>query len=216
MKKTALLLIFVIMSSSMIFSQVPKEIILKAPQLKSGKLLMESLSLRSSHREFKSTPLSIDHLSGLLWAAWGINRPESGKRTAPSAVNWQDIILYACLPGGIYRYDEVAHKLVLIKEGDYRKATGLQAFAANALLNLIFVSDYDRMERGSEQDKLLYSGLSTGYISQNVYLYCASEGLNTVVRASVDRDELSKIMGLTEKQHIVAAQSVGYAPDKID
>lgn len=216
MKKKALLLIFVIMSSNMIFSQVPQEIVLKAPQLKSGKLLMESLNLRSSHREFSSTPLSIDHLSGLLWASWGINRPESGKRTAPSAVNWQDIILYVCLPEGIYRYDEVAHKLVLIKEGDYRKATGLQDFAATAPLNLIFVSDYDRMQRGSEQDKLLYSGLSTGYISQNAYLYCASEGLNTVVRASINREELKKIMGLTESQHIVAAQSVGYVPAKND
>lgn len=186
------------------------DIQLDKPDLNSGKPLMATLNERSSHREFSSKELSKEHLSGLLWAACGINRPENGKRTAPSARNWQDVQVYVFLKSGIYLYHEAAHKLVLIREGDHRVAAGSQDFVSEAPVNLIFVSDYDRMKEAS--DKELYSGLSTGYISQNVYLYCASEGLNTVVRASVDRDALHKLMELKPEQHVVAAQTVGYKP----
>ncbi|MBW6491447.1 MAG: SagB/ThcOx family dehydrogenase [Lentimicrobium sp.] len=188
------------------------EIILAKPDLNSGKPLMAALNERSSHREFSEKELSHEHLSGLLWAACGINRPESGKRTAPSAVNWQDIQVYVFMKTGIYLYDEAGHKLVLIIEDDQRKASGSQDFVANAPVNLMFVSDYSRMTRARDEQKEFYSGIDAGYVSQNVYLYCASEGLNTVVRASVDRDALHILMNLKLEQHVVAGQTVGYRP----
>lgn len=186
------------------------EILLVRPDLKSGKPLMAALNERSSHREFSKKELSQEHLSGLLWAACGINRPETGKRTAPSARNWQDVQVYVFLNTGIYLYDEAGHKLILQVAGDHQKASGMQDFVEKAPVNLVFVSDYDRMKEA--QDKSLYSGMSTGYISQNVYLYCASEGLNTVMRASVNRDALHTLMNLRPEQHVVGAQTVGYRP----
>jgi len=188
------------------------DIILSKPDLNSGKPLMSALSDRSSAREFNEMDLSHEHLSGLLWAACGINRPESGKRTAPSAMNWQDVQVYVFLKTGIYFYNEKDHKLVLIVEGDHRAAAGSQDFVAKAPVNLIYVADYSRMTKASEEDMEFYSGINTGFISQNVYLYCASESLNTVVRAWVDRDALHKLIGLKPIQHVVAGQTVGYRP----
>jgi SagB-type dehydrogenase family enzyme len=188
------------------------DIILSKPDLNSGKPLMSALKDRSSAREFNEMDLSHEHLSGLLWAACGINRPESGKRTAPSAMNWQDVSVYVFMKSGIYLYEEIAHKLVLVKEGDHRKAAGTQEFVATAPVNLIFVSDYSLMKQAKEEQKDFYAGINTGFISQNVYLYCASEKLNTVVRASVDRDALHVLMNLKPEQHVVAGQTVGYRP----
>ncbi|MBK6347057.1 MAG: SagB/ThcOx family dehydrogenase [Bacteroidales bacterium] len=188
------------------------DIQLSKPDMSSGKLLMTVLNERSSHREFSDRELSPEHLSGLLWAACGINRAETGKRTAPSAMNWQDVQVYVFLKKGIYLYKEEEHKLVLIKEGDHRASAGSQAFVAGAPVNLVYVSDYNRMTKATESDKTFYSGINTGFISQNVYLYCASEGLNTVVRAYIDRDAVHKLMNLKPEQHVVVAQTVGYKP----
>lgn len=186
------------------------DIILSKPDLNSGKPLMSALSERSSAREFNEMDLSHEHLSGLLWAACGINRPESGKRTAPSAMNWQDVKVYVFLKTGIYLFDEASHKLLLVKAGDHRKSAGTQDFVATAPINLIYVSDYSLMNQAKDEQKEFYAGINTGFISQNVYLYCASEGLNTVVRASVDRDALRTVMNLKPEQHVVAGQTVGY------
>jgi SagB-type dehydrogenase family enzyme len=188
------------------------DIQLEKPDLNSGKPLMAALSERSSHREFSERELSKEHLSGLLWAACGINRAESGKRTAPSAMNWQDVQVYVFLKSGIYLYNEKEHRLALIKDGDHRVSAGSQDFVATAPVNLIYVSDYSRMTKASEENKEFYSGINTGFISQNAYLYCASEGLNTVVRAYVDREALHKLMELKPEQHVVAGQTVGYKP----
>ncbi|MBK9356124.1 MAG: SagB/ThcOx family dehydrogenase [Bacteroidales bacterium] len=188
------------------------DIQLSKPDMSSGKLLMTVLNERSSHREFSDRELSPEHLSGLLWAACGINRAETGKRTAPSAMNWQDVQVYVFLKKGIYLYKEEEHKLVLIKEGDHRASAGSQVFVAGAPVNLVYVSDYNRMTKATESDKTFYSGINTGFISQNVYLYCASEGLNTVVRAYIDRDAVHKLMNLKPEQHVVVAQTVGYKP----
>ncbi|MFH1120186.1 MAG: SagB/ThcOx family dehydrogenase [Bacteroidota bacterium] len=188
------------------------DITLSKPDLNSGKPFMAALNERSSHREFSEKELSPEHLSGLLWAACGINRPETGKRTAPSAMNWQDVQVYVFLKTGIYLYKEDEHKLVLIKEGDHRSTAGSQDFVAGAPVNLVYVSDYSRMTKARDSDKEFYSGINTGFISQNVYVYCASEGLNTVVRASVDREAVHKEMGLEPEQHVIVAQTVGYKP----
>lgn len=188
----------------------PKEIKLPAPRLDGGRPLMQCLKDRQSQREFSPDPLPLQVLSDLLWAAYGINRPESGKRTAPSAVNWQNIDIYVALADGLYLYEPKEHKLIQLRSEDIRELTGTQPFVKEAPLNLIYVADLAKIPRGTDEDKRFYSAAHTGFISQNVYLFCASEGLATVVRALINREELAKKMGLRPDQHITLAQTVGY------
>lgn len=188
----------------------PKEIKLPAPRLDGGRPLMQCLKDRQSQREFSPDPLPLQVLSELLWAAYGINRPESGKRTAPSAVNWQNIDIYVALADGLYLYEPKEHKLIQLLAEDIRGLTGTQPFVKEAPLNLIYVADLAKIPRGTDEDKRFYSAAHTGFISQNVYLFCASEGLATVVRALINREELSKKMGLRPDQQITLAQTVGY------
>jgi SagB-type dehydrogenase family enzyme len=183
---------------------------LPAPQMTGGKPLMECLKSRQSSRDFELDRLSLQVLSNLLWAANGINRPDSGKRTAPSAVNWQDIDIYLGTDGGLFLYLPKEHALKKILSEDVREAMGSQEFVKSVPINLIYVSDYSRLARGTDEDKLFYSGAHSGFISQNVYLFCASEGLATVVRGLVDREALAKTMMLRPDQHITLGQSVGY------
>lgn len=190
----------------------PKEIKLPQPRLEAGRPLMQCLKDRQSQREFKPDPLPPQILSELLWAAYGINRPDSGKRTAPSAVNWQNIDIYVATADGLYLYEPKEHKLILLLAEDIRALTGTQDFVKKAPLNLIYVADLAKIPRGTEEDKKFYSAAHTGFISQNVYLYCASEGLATVVRAMINREELAKKMGLRPDQMIILAQTVGYPP----
>ncbi|MBN1258064.1 MAG: nitroreductase family protein [Planctomycetes bacterium] len=175
-----------------------------------GKPLMEALKDRQTSRSYSPEKLSEQTLSNLLWAAWGINRTESGKRTAPSARNFQEIDVYVALKEGMYLYNPQAHQLELVVAKDLRKMTGTQPFVENAPVNLVYVADYDRMGTTSEENKDFYAAVDTGFVSQNVYLFCASEGLATVVRGMVPRQELAAEMGLKPTQRIVLAQSVGY------
>ena len=191
-------------------AQGPKPIQLPPPQTEIGKPLMQVLKLRQTSRSFDSKKLPLQELSNLLWAANGINRPESGKRTAPTAVNWQEIDVYVALPEALYLYEARTHSLTMVVAKDLREATGSQGFVKDAPLNLIFVADFAKMKNASEENKNLYSGTDTGFISQNVYLYCASQGLATVVRGMVDRPSLSKAMQLRPDQKIILAQTVGY------
>jgi SagB-type dehydrogenase family enzyme len=191
-------------------AQEAEVIKLPAPQMTGGKPLLECLKARQSTRDFGTEKLSLQVLSNLLWAADGINRPDSGKRTAPSAVNWHDIDIYAATADGLFLYLPKEHALKKILAEDVRSATGSQDFVKVAPLDLVYVSDYSKMQRGTEEDKRFYSGAHTGFVSQNVYLYCASEGLNTVVRGLVDREAAAKIMKLRPEQHITLSQTVGY------
>jgi len=186
-----------------------KSIRLTKPEI-AGNPLMEVLAKRSSSRDFSSKPLPENILSNMLWAAAGINRPESGKRTAPTAMNKQEIDVYVATVNGIYFYDAKSHTLKMIASGDLRGLTGEQDFVRKAAVNLIYVADYSRMSSASDQMKELYAAADTGFISENVYLYCASTGLATVVRAYVDRPVLAKAMKLRADQKIILAQSVGY------
>lgn len=183
---------------------------LPPPQQEGGKPLMECLKLRQSQREFSPDKLSPQVLSNLLWAAYGINRPDSGKRTAPSAVNWQNIDLYLATADGLFLYEARDHSLIQVLKEDIRGLTGTQDFVKIAPLNLVYVGDYARIPRGSDEDKRFYSGAHAGFISQNVYLFCASEGLATVVRALINREELARAMKLRPEQKIMLAQTVGY------
>jgi SagB-type dehydrogenase family enzyme len=180
------------------------------PQTTGGMPLMEALKNRKSDREYREEMLPPQVLSNLLWAAFGINRPEAGKRTAPSAMNRQEIDIYVALAGGLYRYDAENHALNAVLPDDIRGRTGKQDFVSIAPVNLVFVADYSRMGDMSEDLKAMYAAANAGFISENVYLYCASVGLGTVVRGYVDRDELQKTMQLKPEQHIVFAQTIGY------
>ena len=191
----------------------PPAMSLPRPQTDGGKPLMEALKLRKSTRTFSEKKLPPQVLSNLLWAAFGVNRPGSGKRTAPSAMNWQEIDIYVALAEGVYLYDAEAHALKPVLAKDLRTATGKQHFVKGAPVNLVFVADYARIKRVGDDVKDFYSATDTGFISQNVYLFCASEGLGTVVRGWVDKPALAKEMGLRPDQKVILAQTVGY-PEK--
>jgi len=189
--------------------EMAKPMKLLRPQMTGGMPLMEALKARQTQREYSSEKLSEQMLSNLLWAAFGINRPDSGKRTAPSAMNMQEISIYVATADGLYLYDAKENALIPIFSEDIRAATGPQPFVKDAPVNLVFVADFAKM-RGSEENKVFYSATDTGFISQNVYLFCASEGLATVVRGYVERDKLAEVMKLRGDQKIVLAQTVGY------
>ena len=182
---------------------------LPAPDIGHGKSLMHALQHRHTSREFgaKAVPLAV--VSNLLWAAFGINRADGG-RTAPSAHEWHEIDIYVANTEGLYLYDARNHALRKILDRDIRIKTGMQPFVADAPVNLVYVADYTRMVEAEETDRILYSAADAGFISQNVCLFCASEGLATVVRGMVPRHELAKIMKLRPNQRVVLAQSVGY------
>jgi SagB-type dehydrogenase family enzyme len=186
---------------------------LPAPQTDGGRPLMQALKDRSTSRSFSARKLPPQVISNLLWAAFGVNRPDTGKRTAPSAMNWQEIDVYVSLADGLFRYEAKGHRLDPVLAKDIRALTGRQPFVAGAPVNLIFVADRARMGKASKEDHDLYAAAATGFISQNVYLFCASEGLATVVRGSIDREALAKAMGLRPDQRVILAQTVGYPPD---
>lgn len=193
-----------------VIAEEPRTIQLPSPQTDGGKPLLQTLKERTSTREYVSDAIPMPVLSNLLWAAFGISRPDSGKRTAPSAHNWQEIDIYIALKDGLYRYDAKAHRLTLVLDQDIRAKTGAQPFVAEAPVNLIFVADRSRMGNASAEEKAFYAAADTGFISQNVYLYCASEGLATVVRRWMDRPGLAKAMNLRPDQEIILSQTVGY------
>ncbi len=187
-----------------------KPIELPAPNTTGGKPLMEALSMRSTSRDFSDEKLPSQVLSDLLWAACGVNRPESGKRTAPTAMNMQEIDVYVAMAEGLYLYDAAKHMLVPVLGEDIRAATGRQDFVGAAPVNLVYVADLSKMTRGDEEQKKFYSATDTGFIGQNVYLFCASQGLVTVVRGAVDKEALAAAMKLRPDQKVVLAQTVGY------
>lgn len=184
---------------------------LPTPDTTGGAPLMAVLMNRHSTRELRADPLPLQTLADLLWAANGVNRPDSGKRTAATARNWQCLDIYVVTVAGVYRYDPAAHALAPVKSGDLRAATGSQPFVPGAPLNLVYVSDGRKMAAvENENDRALYDGTHAGIVAQNVYLYAASAGLGTVLRAMVDREALAEALGLDASQRVVMAQTVGY------
>jgi SagB-type dehydrogenase family enzyme len=187
-----------------------KPVLLPPPQKEIGKPLMQVLSLRQSSRDFNPKPLLPQDLSNLLWAADGINRAESGKRTAPSAMNWQETDVYVVIAEGAFLYDAKTNSLTPVIGGDVRGSAGSQGFVRDAPLNLVYVVDYSRMAKANEEDRTLYGAADVGFIAENVYLYCASQGLAVVVRGSVDRLKLSETLKLRPDQKVILGQTVGY------
>jgi nitroreductase len=208
---SSLLIVVLIIFPVMLDAQ---DISLPAPMTSGGKPLMDALSERQSSRSFSDKDLSLQQLSDLLWAAWGINRPADARRTAPSSHNRQEMDVYVTLKSGLYLYDAGAQILKQIHDRDIRALTGTQDFPAAAPVNLVYVADLTKRGLSEEQaitdTDLLSSWANTGFMAQNVYLYCASAGLATVIRAMVPRQELAAAMMLKPWQAIILAQTVGF------
>ncbi len=200
----------VILMFGLIMAQDDSVIKLPAPQLKGGKLLMQALKERQSIRSYSAKPLPLQTLSDLLWAADGINRPESGKRTAPTAMNQQELDIYVVLADGVYLYEPKEHALQSVVKGDFRKLCGKQDFVAGAPVNLILIADFKKMGNLDDEKKRYFAAIDAGYISQNVYLFCASAGLAGVARASVDQEALAKTIRLRPEQKFILAHTVGF------
>jgi SagB-type dehydrogenase family enzyme len=184
-------------------------IALPPPQRHGGMGLMDALAARSSSREFAADPLPLPLLSSLLWAAYGINRPGGG-RTAPSAVDAQEVDVYVALPSGAYRYEPAAHQLQLVAGSDLRRVTGYQDFVDEAPLDLIYVADHARMRMVPAAQRTAYAHAAAGAIAQNVYLFAAANTLATVIRAWIDRDAIADALGLSHDQQVLLSQTVGY------
>ena len=204
--RKSLCLLFATFIAAGVFAQ---DIKLPAPQKSGGMPLMDALAKRSTTRAFDSKDLSPQQLSSLLWASFGINRPD-GKRTAPSANNKQATDVYVLLKQGAYVYDAKDNQLNPVVAGDIRGLGGTQAFATNAPVILIFIADFSKMGNASDEAKRNTANINVGYISQNAYLFCASGGLVTGARGSVDRKALGSKLNLRPEQTIILAQSVGY------
>ncbi|MFO7852362.1 MAG: nitroreductase family protein [Bacteroidota bacterium] len=179
------------------------------PDREGGMPLMKTLNLRHTSREFSPRDLPVELMGNLFWAACGTTR--GTYRTAPSAVNWQEVRAYAVTKEGIYLYHDRGHYLEKLIDGDFREYTGTQSFVKDAPLTVVLVADYSKMRSGmTEEDRLKYSWADAAYISQNIYLFCTSENLNTGVRALIDRQVLREKMQLPETHRIVFAQCVSY------
>jgi nitroreductase len=175
-----------------------------------GMGLMEALQRRASAREFDAAALEAPLLSDLLWSAAGINRPELGGRTAPSAMNSQEVQLYVAMPQGLMAYDPTAHALKLTVASDVRRVTGYQDFVDTAPVDLIYVAQHERMKLVPAAQRERYAYAAAGAMAQNVYLFCAANGLATVIRAWFDHHALSSAMGLQEDQQLLLCQTVGW------
>ena len=196
MKKLLTLALMMMLSTSMMAQNVQQLPAPKFDKKSSSMSLVDVLQKRESVREYAADPLTDQELSNILWGACGINRPESKRLTAPSAVNAQDIIVYVCRADGAWRYDAQQNTLTRITELDLRKAVaGRQPFAANAPVCLLLVSDLSKL-RGNRE----YGAMDAGYVSENIYLICTAMGLKTVARAMMERDALVRELGLNDSQ----------------
>jgi nitroreductase len=182
---------------------------LPKPQKTGGLPLMQALAHRASQREFRPDPLDDKQLSDLLWAAAGINRPALGGRTAPSAMNAQEVEVYVALPQGLYRYEPRGHALRLVVASDVRAVTGYQDFVDDAALDLVYVADHARMKLVPAAQRTGYAFAAAGAMAQNACLYCASAGLATVLRAWFNRNALGRAMALRPDEQLLLAQTVG-------
>ncbi len=213
MKRIILSLLVLNALNGIIVPLKAQDIALPAPDKSGGKPLMQALNERQTTRSYTKDSLSLQQLSDLLWAGFGINRPEQGKRTAPSAMNWQEIDLYVMLPGGSYIYIPESHSLKFLNNKDLRKETGSQDFVADAALNILYVADLGKRGKKEGQEvkdsELFMTYADAAFIAQNIYLFCASANLGCVVRGSVPENNLASELGLRPNQRIIMAHTVG-------
>ena len=195
-------LIAFVVTAGFFCSCAAQDLVLPPPVTTGGKPLMEAFNDRQTTREFSDKELDLQTLSDLLWSAYGFNRDD--KRVVPSANNKQEFTVYVVMKSGVYVYDAKANLLVFKKSGDFRAITGKQDFVSVAPVNLVFVADLNVITSRET------ANADCGFISQNVYLYCASADLGTVVRGWFDADELRKGLELPDNQEPILTQTVGY------
>lgn len=188
---------------------VPQAYVLPPVRTHGGLLLIDALRRRHSTREYDKRALPVRLLSELLWAAYGINRPETGDRTAPYWRHVMVIDIYVAMAYGVWKYAPAQHELLPYLDTDIRTATGKQEFVGEAPVELIYVAHGDRMHDLTAEDRRLFASVDTAFIGQNVYLFCASEGLGTVFRGAFDQEILAKALNLDDKQFVTFVQTVG-------
>lgn len=214
MKKTLLLALVALLLGSVAVAQ---DIKLETPNDNSSMPLVESLALRHSVRSYSSQPIAPDELSNLLWAAYGYNRPEAKKRTAPSAMNMQEMDIYVYTSEAIYLYDAANNNLVFVVKGDHRKEISGQPHFAKAPISIVIVADYDRMKekmKSADQATLdFYAAVDCGYVSQNIYLYAAAAQMGTVACGGIDRDAIAKRLRLKNAK-VMLAHPVGFPQEE--
>jgi len=206
---TGLLATAAVAAPALATAEQANAITLPSPRKDGGEPLLRALNLRRSTREYSDRKLQPQVLSDMLWAAFGINRP-GGDRTAPYWRHVMVIDVYAAVEDGVWLYEPETHTLRPHLAEDIRAATGLQEFVGTAPLNLVYVAHGDRMTNVTAEERRLYASVDTGFIGQNVYLFCASEGLGSVFRGAVDYAKLNRLMRLPEQQFVTFAQTVGY------
>lgn len=185
---------------------------LPKPEYGSGLPLMEALKRRATSRSFLPEPLPMQEISNILWAANGVNRPQSGMRTAPSARNAQEIDVYVFLEKGVFLYNADKHVLDPVVMKDFRKEVSNQKFFVEAPMVLVYVANYDKMVKFSDEAKEFYSATDVGFVSQNVYLYCASSKLSTVVCGMFNKELIQKLLNIKNGK-ILLVQPVGRATE---
>jgi hypothetical protein len=193
--------------------QAGKAVQLPAPNIQGGKPLMECLNARHSARAYSARPILPHVISDLLWAAFGVNRPQSDGRTAPY---WRHVLVidvYVATAGGVWLYEPKSHSLLPYEAKDLRAQTGNQEFVSSAPLELIYVAHGERMSDIVAEERRLYASVDAAFVGQNVYLFCASEGLGTVFRGAVDCEKLGRALALGAGQFVTSAQTVGYSND---
>ncbi len=172
---------------------------------------MKTLSHRASQSEFDTASLKLQDLSDLLWAANGINRPEIGKRTAPSAQNAQDIDIYVFMESGIYLYNAKDHILELVLEGDNRNLfSGRPEEQPLPPVICLLVSDISRFRFGDNSLRKEWAAMDAGIVSQNICVFCASVGFATRPRAGMNKDKLRAILKLSDTQYLMLNNPVSY------
>ena len=188
-----------------------EKIQLNKPDQKRGLTIMEAFSKRQSVREYSEKPLSLQDLSDLLWATIGINRPETSKRTAPTAMNKQEIDVYVCFSDGAYLYDAKNHVLIPVAKGDFRPILAMQQdFVNKAPICLVIVADISKFDGDNKEQKMYSGAIDAGIVSQNISLFCAGTNMATVPRGWMDKDGIAKALHLKESQIPVLNHPVGY------
>jgi len=188
-------------------------ITLPPPRRVGGRPLMDALRDRATQREFSRRPLPDQMLSDMLWAAFGVNRSETGQRTAPSAMDNREIDLVVATEAGVFLFVPMPHRLQQLSNEDLRPMTGGQDYVRAAPVSLVYLVDQRRQERVAVDERMFYAAADTGFIGQNVYLFCASEGLASVVHVVPDSTRLTGKLGCVPEQEVVLAQCVGYPAD---
>lgn len=198
------------MSNMSIFSQDLQDIKLSNPNKSRGSSVMKALSDRHSDREYDIREIALQDLSDLLWAANGINR-EDGKRTAPSAMNRQEIDVYLINKDGAYLYDATTHTLKGLTAGDFRKAVAAsQDFAATAPVCLVLVANLEKLGNPTNENTRMMAAMDAGIVCQNINICCAAIGLTTVPRATMNQTELKQALKLSDTQYLMLNNPVGY------